>query len=161
MPGLLGVDHIGIAVADLEAAVAFYTGVLGLTLIHREANADQGVTEAMLVGAHPPGMAAEAQRSAQGQLLTQTQLIAPLDGTSPLHRFLDRRGPGMHHVAYRVTDLAMASAVFRRDGLRLLYASARAGTHGSLINFVHPTDTGGVLLELVESARSIGIAAEE
>lgn len=141
VPGLLGVDHVGIAVADLEAAVRFYTEVLGLSLVHREANRDQGVAEAMLVGAGQPGGG-----------VTQTQLVAPLDEGSALHRFLNRRGPGLHHVAYRVADLPTASAFFRRSGMQVLYASPRAGTRGSLINFIHPRDTGGVLLELVQSA---------
>jgi methylmalonyl-CoA/ethylmalonyl-CoA epimerase len=140
LPGVLGLDHIGIAVADLEAAVALHTGVLGLTVRHRETNSEQGVVEVMLTApaADGPG--------------TQVQLLAPLDEHSPVHRFLARRGPGLHHVAYAVRDVRSASEVLLRRGLRLLYDAPRAGTRGSLINFVRPQDTGGVLIELVQSA---------
>jgi methylmalonyl-CoA/ethylmalonyl-CoA epimerase len=137
LPDLADIDHVGVAVPDLEAAVAFYRGVLGLTLQHREDNSGQGVAEALLAArdGRPP-----------------IQLVAPLTPDSPVARYLDRRGPGLHHLAYRVPDLASASAVLRRRGLRLLYDSPRAGTRGSLINFVHPKDTGGILIELVEVA---------
>lgn len=139
LPGLLGVDHVGIAVSDLEAAVALYTGPLGLVVGHRETNADQGVVEVMLT---TPGDGGG----------TQLQLVAPLDEHSPVSRFLLRHGPGLHHVAYAVNDLSTASEVLVRRGWRLLYDAPRAGTRGSLINFVHPKDTGGVLVELVEPA---------
>jgi len=127
---------VGIAVPDLDAAVRFHTEVLGLRLTHREENAEQGVAEAML----------EPQQPGH----TQIQLVAPLSPESPVARFLTRRGPGLHHVAYAVADLATASAALRHRGVRLIYDSARAGTRGSLINFVHPADTGGVLVELVQ-----------
>jgi methylmalonyl-CoA/ethylmalonyl-CoA epimerase len=81
---------------------------------------------------------------------TQLQLLSPLDHNSPVHRFLLDRGPGLHHLAYRVADVRTASRVLQRRGLRLIYDFPRAGTRGSLINFVHPKDTGGVLIELVE-----------
>lgn len=138
LPGLLGVDHVGLAVPDLEAAIVFHTEVLGLVLVHREENLDQGVAEAMLAA---PG-------ASEGE--TQVQLLAPLGPDSALSRFLDRAGPGLQQLAYRVRDVEEASAVLRRRGLRLLYDAARVGTRGSLINFVHPKDTGGVLIELVE-----------
>jgi methylmalonyl-CoA/ethylmalonyl-CoA epimerase len=132
---LAEIDHVGVAVSDLDAAVAFHRDVLGLTLQHTEVNPGQGVAEAMLAArdGRPP-----------------IQLVAPLGPDSPVSRFLDRRGPGLHHLAYRVPDLASASAVFRRRGLRLLYDSPRAGTRASLINFIHPKSTGGILIELVE-----------
>ena len=139
LPGVVGLDHIGIAVADLGAAVALHTEVLGLVERHRETNADQGVVEVMLSpAADGPG--------------TQIQLVAALDEHSPVHRFLARRGPGLHHLAYAVNDVATASEVLLRRGFRLLYDAPRAGTRGSLINFVHPKDTGGVLIELVQAA---------
>jgi methylmalonyl-CoA/ethylmalonyl-CoA epimerase len=140
LPGVVGLDHIGLAVDDLEAAVRLHAEVLGLTVEHRETNPEQGVEEVMLAApaASGPG--------------TQLQLVAALDEQSPVHRFLTRRGPGLHHLAYAVTDVRMASEVLLRRGFRLLYDAPRAGTRGSLINFVHPKDTGGVLIELVESA---------
>jgi len=145
LPGLLGLDHVGLAVHDLDAAIAFHTAVVGLRLEHREDNVEQGVREAMLV--------ADDRASS----FTQIQLLAPLsvtgsDPDTPVGRFLKRRGPGLHHLAYRVTDIATASAVLPRHGLRLLYDAPRAGTRGSLINFIHPKDSGGVLIELVEPA---------
>jgi methylmalonyl-CoA/ethylmalonyl-CoA epimerase len=139
LPGVVGLDHVGVAVADLEAAVSLHTETLGLVVRHRETNADQGIVEVMLSPAvEGPG--------------TQVQLVAALDEHSPLHRFLAGRGPGLHHLAYAVNDLHTASDVLLRRGFRLIYDAPRAGTRGSLINFVHPKDTGGVLIELVESA---------
>jgi methylmalonyl-CoA/ethylmalonyl-CoA epimerase len=142
LPGVIGLDHVGIAVDDLEAAVTLHTEVLGLIVEHRETNPDQGVVEVMLgapAGAgYGPG--------------TQLQLLAALDEHSPVHRFLTRRGPGLHHLAYAVGDVRAASDILLRRGLRLLYDAPRAGTRGSLINFVHPSDAGGVLIELVETA---------
>lgn len=140
MPGLVGLDHVGLAVADLERAVDLHTRVLGLHVTHRETNLEQGVHEVMLLA------------SAAGEPATQLQLLAPLDERSPVHRFLARRGPGLHHLAYAVQDVRTASAVLVRRGFRLLYDAPRAGTRGSLINFVHPQKAGGVLIELVEAA---------
>jgi methylmalonyl-CoA/ethylmalonyl-CoA epimerase len=137
-PGLGTLDHVGIAVLDLEAAVDFHTRVLGLAVRHREQIPGQGVIEVMLSDVAATGPS------------TQLQLLSPLDDSSPVHRFLLDRGPGLHHLAYRVSDVRTASGVLQRRGLRLLYDAPRAGTRGSLINFVHPKDTGGVLIELVE-----------
>jgi methylmalonyl-CoA/ethylmalonyl-CoA epimerase len=137
-PGLGAVDHIGVAVLDLEVAVDFHTRVLGLAVLHREQNPGQGVTEVMLSGAASAGPS------------TQLQLLSPLGPSSPLHRFLLDRGPGLHHLAYRVGDVRTASKVLQQRGLRLIYDAPRAGTRGSLINFIHPRDTGGVLIELVQ-----------
>lgn len=137
---LLGVDHVGIAVPDLDAAVAFHRDVLGLRVEHEEENAEQGVREAMLVaGDGAPGDA-------------RVQLLAPLSPASTIARFLDRRGPGLQQLAYRVRDVEAAADLLRSRGLRLLYDGARRGTAGSRVNFVHPADAGGVLVELVEPA---------
>ena len=146
LPGLIGIDHIGVAVWNLDIAIAFQTEVVGLVLVHREDNLDQGVAEAMLAVAGPNG---------EPVLGTQLQLLAPLSPESPLVRFLDRSGPGLQQLAYRVSDVAAASDVLRRRGLRLLYDAARVGTRGSLINFLHPKDAGGVLIELVESPPTV------
>jgi methylmalonyl-CoA/ethylmalonyl-CoA epimerase len=139
VPGLLAVDHVGLAVPDLDAAIAFHTDVLGLVLLHREENADADVAEAML-------------GTAAGQDGTQIQLLAPVSAESPIARFLERSGPGLQQLAYRVADVEASAAALRDRGLRLLYDAARIGTRGSLINFVHPHDTGGVLIELVQQA---------
>ncbi len=138
VPGIVGLDHVGLAVTDLDRAVDLHTRVLGLHVTHRETNAEQGVHEVMLV---VPGAGST----------TQLQLLAPLDERSPVHRFLARRGPGLHHLAYAVQDVRTASSVLVRRGFRLLYDAPRAGTRGSLINFVHPQEAGGVLIELVET----------
>lgn len=135
-PGILGIDHVGLAVADLDTAIAFHTGVLGGLLTHRETNDDQGVEEAMI------GYGAGAQ----------IQLLAALTPASTIARFLDRNGPGLQQLAYRVDDLDAVSERLRATGLRLLYESGRRGTAGSRVNFVHPKDAGGVLVELVEPA---------
>ena len=142
LPGLVAIDHVGIAVSDLDEAIAFHTSVLGLVLLHREENAEQGVAEAMLA---PPA----------GEVGTQLQLLAPLHEESPLARFLQRSGPGLQQLAYRVEDIDHAASVLRGKGLRLLYDAARTGTGGSRINFVHPKDTGGVLIELVQAAVAV------
>lgn len=133
------IDHVGIAVPDLEAAKDFYRRAFGMRVVHEEENAEQGVREAMLAVA--PG--AE----------TQIQLLAPLDETSAIARFLGRSGPGVQQVAYTVDDIDETSATLRRRGMRLLYDEPRRGTGGSRVNFVHPKDAGGVLIELVEPPR--------
>ncbi len=137
--GVTTVDHVGIAVPDLDAAVAFYTTVFGGTLTHREENPDQGVIEAMI---------------SFGETDTRIQLLAPLTPDSTIAAFLDKRGPGLQQLALRVPDVAVASGILRSAGIRLLYDGPRRGTAGSLINFVHPKDAGGVLLELVQPARN-------
>ncbi|HEU0087106.1 MAG TPA: methylmalonyl-CoA epimerase [Pseudonocardiaceae bacterium] len=139
-PFVTAIDHVGIAVADFDAAVAFHRATFGLTLVHEEVNEEQGVREGML---RPPG------DSGSGAAV---QLLAPLYPESPIAKFLDRRGPGLQQLAYRVTDIESAMAALRTAGLRLLYDTPRRGTAGSKINFVHPGDAGGVLVELVEPA---------
>jgi methylmalonyl-CoA/ethylmalonyl-CoA epimerase len=138
LPGLLGFDHVGIAVRDLDEAIMFYRDLLGLQVVHREENLDQQVAEAMLT------------INQNGPLGNQLQLLMPLAEDSVLSRYLMRRGSGLHHVAYAVSDVRSASSTLRQRGVRVLYDAPRAGTRGSQINFVHPKDTGGVLLELVE-----------
>lgn len=136
------IDHVGIAVPDLDAAIDFHVRVLGGRLAHREENTEQGVVEAMIAFGPTEG--------SDGP--TQIQLLAPLTPESTIATFLDKRGPGLQQLALRVPDLDAAVAALRGAGLRLLYDTARRGTAGSRINFVHPRDAGGVLLELVEPA---------
>jgi methylmalonyl-CoA/ethylmalonyl-CoA epimerase len=141
-PLVTAVDHVGIAVPDFDAAVHFYRTVFGLELVHEEINEEQGVREGML---RAPG---------DGGHGTAVQLLAPLTPTSTIAKFLDRRGPGLQQLAYRVSDIDEAMRVLRAAGVRLLYDTARRGTAGSKVNFVHPRDAGGVLVELVEPAAS-------
>lgn len=145
MPGLLGVDHVGVAVPDLDEAVAFHTRVLGLRVTHREVNTDQQVEEVMLAA---PGAAAGA---------VQVQLLAPTDPTSAIARFLSRSGPGLQQLAYRVRDVEQAAAWLRAQGVRVLFEHPRRGTAGSLVTFAHPKDCGGVLVELVQPPSSAPI----
>lgn len=134
------IDHVGIAVPDLDVAVDFHVRVLGGRMAHREENTEQGVVEAMIAF------------DTAGGGSTQIQLLAPLTPESTIATFIDRRGPGLQQLALRVPDLDAAVAVLRAAGLRLLYDQPRRGTANSRINFVHPRDAGGVLLELVEAA---------
>jgi methylmalonyl-CoA/ethylmalonyl-CoA epimerase len=138
------IDHVGVAVPDLDEAITFYRDAFGMTLRHEETNEEQGVREAMISvgGADDTG--------------TRIQLLAPLDDSSTIAKFLARSGPGMQQIAYRVTDVEQVSAILRERGLRLLYDEPRRGTADSRVNFVHPKDAGGVLVELVEPARSTG-----
>ena len=131
------IDHVGIAVADLDQAIAFYRDVLGMRLAHQEVNEEQGVREAML---------------AVGDSGGHVQLLAPLTPESTIATFLDRSGPGVQQVAYRVDDIDAVSATLRQRGLRLLFDTPRRGTSDSRVNFIHPKDAGGVLVELVEPA---------
>lgn len=134
------IDHVGIAVPDLDAAIAWYHDTLGMILVHEEINTGQGVREAMLaVRGAPAGSA-------------QIQLMAPLDDTCTIAKFIDKRGPGIQQVACRVSDLDALSEQLHASGIRLLYDAPRRGTANSRINFIHPKDAGGVLVELVEPA---------
>ncbi|WP_205326583.1 methylmalonyl-CoA epimerase [Glycomyces sp. YM15] len=135
--GLRRIDHVGIAVPDLDAALEWYAGALGGTEVHREVNETQGVVEAMV--AWPEGGA-------------QVQLLAPLRDASPIAKFIGSKGPGLQQLAFTVEDVEAAAAALRARGCRMLYDEARQGTAGSKINFVHPKDAGGVLVELVEPA---------
>ena len=135
------IDHVGVAVPDLDEAIAFYTDTFGMRLAHEEVNEEQGVREAMMsVGGDPVGTA------------SCIQLLAPLDESSTIAKFLDRSGPGVQQMAYRVTDLEQVSTILRERGVRLLYDAPRRGTSDSRVNFIHPKDAGGVLVELVEPA---------
>ncbi|GAA0911736.1 methylmalonyl-CoA epimerase [Virgisporangium ochraceum] len=137
LPGLLRIDHVGIAVPDLDAAIEFYSSVFGMTCEHTEENEEQGVREAMLgVGGGP----------------SRLQLLAPLREDSPIAKFLTKSGPGLQQLAYTVSNVEEAADAIRAKGLRLLYKEPKRGTAGSRINFVHPKDCGGVLVELVEPA---------
>ena len=129
------IDHVGVAVADLDAAVAFYTQTYGMRLLHEEVNEEQGVREAMM---------------AVGDSGSCIQLLAPLSPESTIAKFLDRSGPGIQQLAYRVRDIEAVSATLRERGMRLLYASPKRGTSDSRVNFIHPKDAGGILVELVE-----------
>ncbi len=133
-------DHVGIAVPDLDAAIAFYENTFGLSLLHEETNEEQGVREAMMgVG----------DLAAGGPCI---QLLAPLRPDSTIAKFIDRSGPGLQQLAYRVVDLDAVCATLRERGLRLLYDVPKRGTSDSRVNFIHPKDAGGVLVELVEPA---------
>ncbi|QDP97034.1 methylmalonyl-CoA epimerase [Microlunatus elymi] len=149
-PGVLAIDHVGVASADLNDSLAFYRELLGLVETHRESNEDQQVVEVMLAA---PGHKS-SDRSNETEPATQLQLLAPLSADSTVAKFLDRSGPGMHHLALRVSDIQATSDRLLARGLRLLYPQPRAGTAGSMINFIHPKDAGGVLVELVQPARS-------
>ncbi|WP_448615859.1 methylmalonyl-CoA epimerase [Modestobacter sp. URMC 112] len=131
------IDHVGIAVPDLREAIAFYELAFGITSVHEEVNEEQGVHEAML---------------AVGDGETRIQLLAPLTPDSTIAKFIGRSGPGLQQLAFRVADVEAASATLRERGLRLLYDVPRRGTAGSRVNFVHPKDAGGVLVELVQPA---------
>ncbi|MET8761416.1 methylmalonyl-CoA epimerase [Lentzea sp. NPDC004782] len=133
------IDHVGIAVPDLDVAISFYRDNFGLEVAHEEVNEEQGVREAML---HAPG-------DHDG---TAIQLLAPLNEDSTIAKFIGRSGPGLQQLAYRVSDVDLAADVLRGRGLRLLYDKAKRGTSNSRVNFVHPKDAGGVLIELVEPA---------
>ncbi len=134
------IDHVGIAVPDLDAALTWYAENLGLVSTHEEVNEEQGVREAMLsVPGSPEGA-------------TQIQLLAPLNENSTIAKFLDRSGPGLQQLAYRVSDLDAVSAALRANGVRLLYDAPRRGTADSRINFLHPKDAGGSLAALVAPA---------
>ncbi len=136
---VLGIDHVGIAVPDLDAALAWYRDNLDFVNLHEEVNEEQGVREAM-VG--PAG--------GDGALI---QLLAPLGPESTIAKFLDRSGPGLQQMAVRTRDLDALTERLTANGVRLLYPTAKRGTANSRINFVHPKDAGGVLLELVEPSQ--------
>ena len=131
---LLGIDHVGLAVRDLDEAIERWSRTFGLEVSHREINESQGIEEAMLD--LPDG--------------TRLQLLAALNSDSTIAKFLERSGEGMQQLAFRVTDIEAAMANVLKAGMRLIYPEFRIGTAGSLINFVHPKDVGGVLVELVQ-----------
>lgn len=129
------IDHVGLAVQDLDQAIAFYQDAFGMQLVHEEVNEEQGVREAMM---------------AVGDSGSCIQLLAPLSDDSPIGKFLARNGEGIQQVAYRVSDIEVAADELRSAGVRMLYEAPKRGTAGSRVNFAHPKDCGGVLIELVE-----------
>jgi methylmalonyl-CoA/ethylmalonyl-CoA epimerase len=132
---LLRIDHVGIACRSLDAAIERYVTVFGLEVVSRETNEEQGVREAMLATA---GSA------------SYVQLLEPLGADTPVGKFLDRRGEGMHHVGYAVADVTAALADIGASGVRLIDSRPRHGSMGASIAFLHPADLGGVLTELVQ-----------
>ena len=129
------IDHVGVAVEDLEAAIALYEGRFGLALVHREVVEEQGVEAVLLdVGEN------------------HVELLAPLGPETPVGRFLAKRGPGLHHVAYQVPDAEAALDALRAQGVALLDETPRTGIRGSRVAFVHPRSSGGVLTEIVQPA---------
>ncbi len=129
------IDHIGVAVEDLDASIALYENTFGMTLVHRETVTEQGVEAVLLdVGEN------------------HVELLRPLGPETPVGRFLARSGPGLHHVAYQTTDIAAALDSLRAAGVRLIDSTPRTGIRGSSVAFLHPAATGGVLTEIVQPA---------
>jgi len=129
------IDHVGVAVEDLDSALALYRDSLGMPLVHRETITEQGVHAALLdVG--------------EGHV----ELLQPLGPETAVGKFLSRRGPGMHHIAYRVEDVEKTLAALAAAGLRLIDERPRKGIRDSRVAFLHPTSTGGVLTEIVQPA---------
>ena len=129
------IDHIGVAVADLEAAIDLHVNAYGMEVVHRETVESQGVEAVLLdVGEN------------------HVELLSPLGEETPVGKFLAKRGPGLHHVAYQVTDIEATLASLRDSGVRLIDESPRIGIRGSRVAFLHPSASGGVLTEIVEPA---------
>ena len=129
------IDHVGVAVEDLEGAIALYEGTLGMPLVHRETVAEQGVEAVLLdVG--------------DGHV----ELLSPLGPDTPVGRFLERKGPGLHHVAYAVPDIEATLARLKENGVELIDSEPRTGIRDSRVAFVHPRSTGSVLTEIVQPA---------
>jgi methylmalonyl-CoA epimerase len=132
---LSAIDHVGVAVQDMDSALAFYRDGLGMPLVHRETVAEQGVDAALLdVGD------------------SHIELLAPLGPETPVGKFLARQGPGLHHVAYRVASVEQTLAACTAAGMQLIDRQARTGIRGSRVAFIHPASTGGVLTEIVQPA---------
>jgi methylmalonyl-CoA/ethylmalonyl-CoA epimerase len=129
------VDHIGVAVDDLDASIKLYSELFEMPLEHRETVAEQGVEAALL-----------------GVGSSHVELLAPLADDTPVGKFLAKRGPGIHHAAYRCENVASALELCRQRGLRVIDEQPRRGIRGSLVAFLHPASTGGVLTELVQPA---------
>ena len=135
------IDHVGVAVPDLDEAIAFYRDSYGMELAHEETNEEQGVRDAMM---------------RVGDSGSCIQLLAPLSPESTIAKFLDRNGEGIQQLAYRVEDIDAVCATLRERGLRLLYDTPKRGTSNSRVNFIHPKDARGILVELVEPATDAG-----
>ncbi len=129
------IDHVGVAVPSIDEAVALYRDALGMPLVHRETVSEQGVEAALLdVG--------EAH----------VELLEPLGPDTAVGKFLAKRGPGLHHVAYRVPNIEQALRTLSAGGMRLIDERPRGGIRGSQVAFLHPSGTGGVLTEIVQPA---------
>ena len=129
------IDHVGVAVSDLDASIALYEKTYNMTLVHREVVEEQGVEAVLLdVGEN------------------HVELLAPLGDDTPVGRFLAKKGPGIHHVAYQVTDIEATLEALKGAGMRLIDETPRIGIRGSRVAFVHPASTGSVLTEIVEPA---------
>ncbi|WP_150244975.1 methylmalonyl-CoA epimerase [Nocardiopsis quinghaiensis] len=143
--GLTRLDHVGIACRDLDASIAFYRSTYGFEVAHEEVNEEQGVREAMLrINGTDDGGA------------TYLQLLEPVREDSPVAKFLERNGEGVHHIAFGTADVAGSATGVGEHGVRVLDSRPRAGTAGSRIVFLHPKDCGGVLTELVQSRTGSG-----
>ncbi|MFY9934007.1 MAG: methylmalonyl-CoA epimerase [Streptosporangiaceae bacterium] len=143
---LTRIDHVGIACRDLDRTVELYRATFGLEVVSTEVNEEQGVREAMLrVGS---GAAVADVLSGTGYV----QLLEPLGADTPVGKFLARRGEGIHHIGYGVTDVKQALSEIGGTGIRLLDERPRHGSMGASIAFLHPADLGGVLTELVQFA---------
>ncbi|HEX5145773.1 MAG TPA: methylmalonyl-CoA epimerase [Conexibacter sp.] len=130
------IDHIGVAVEDLDAALELYAETLGMPVVHRETVTEQGVEAILLdVGEN------------------HVELLAPLGPDTPVGRFLTKKGPGLHHVAYQVSDVEATLAALKAAGTRLIDETPRVGIRDSRVAFVHPASTGGVLTEIVQPAK--------
>jgi methylmalonyl-CoA/ethylmalonyl-CoA epimerase len=136
---LTRIDHVGIACRDLDAKIAFYESAFGLTVVSVEVNEAQGVREAMLQVASGPAGA------------SYIQLLEPTGPDTPVGRFLERRGEGVHHVGYGVASITAALRAIGASGVRLIDERPRHGSMGAAIAFLHPADVGGVLTELVQA----------
>lgn len=143
IPGVVGIHHVAIAVRDLDESLAFWTGTLGARLELRAVVPEFGVDAACIQWSGAAG----APGLPQGTLY---ELLAPLDESSGVARFLDSNGPGIHHVAWAVVDVTAALAALSRAGARIIDETPRPGLHGEPVAFVHPKSMGGVLVELVE-----------
>ena len=141
---LTRIDHVGIACHDLAERIEFYQSVFGLSVVSQEINEEQGVHEAMLHVADAPAGS------------SYVQLLQPLHPDTPVGKFLARRGEGVHHVGYGVTDITAALAAIGARGVRLLDERPRHGSMGASIAFLHPKDVGGVLTELVLAPGDLG-----
>jgi len=139
---LTRIDHVGIACRNLEAKIAFYESTFGLTVASVEVNESQGVREAMLHVTDTPAGA------------SYVQLLEPLGPDTPVGRFLERRGEGVHHVGYGVANITTALTAIGATGVRLIDERPRHGSMGASIAFLHPADIGGVLTELVQARDS-------
>ena len=133
---LTEIDHVAIAVNDLDAAIAWYASVFGAEVVHREVVESDGVDEALVKVAE-----------------SYVQLLTPTRDDSPVAKYLAKHGEGLHHIAYRVDDCAVALEALKASGARVIDQAPRPGSRGTTVAFVHPTSSFGTLIELVEESR--------